>query len=573
MTTTTKTILHCLFDTAKRLGNKATAYCYRKPGGSDADWIRVSWEEYARQIVAATKSLITLGFQPGQTVCILSISRPEWTILDVAAMTAGGAPAGIYPTSSPSEVAYIVNHSEAAIVCVENEEQFDKVRSEQQKGNLPRVKHVIILQTASQQAPQGAMTWDQFMSKGSNVDDKTVQERLKLLTEDTLATFIYTSGTTGPPKGVMLSHKNLYHAVHILKDGLLKNISENDRSVSFLPLSHIAEQLCTILNPAVTGSTVYYAESLALLPKNLVQVQPSIFFAPPRFWEKFHSVLRSKIPEGVTGNMIPENKKAEMRKAIGMGELKTAITGAAPSSVTVLNFFRDFVGITIYEVFGQSESTGIATFNYDGHCKFGTVGPAVRGVDVVLDPEDSEILMRGPIVSLGYYKDNKNTVETFTKKSDGSVWLHTGDLGSFDSEGYLSIIGRKKDIVITAGGENIAAPRIEKSIETHPAIQNAVVIGDKRPYLVALITLDPDVVTDIAGYINSEKGQTEIRNHINTVNSGLARVSTVKTFKILPAPFSIQTGELTPTMKVKRAFVNQKYAAVIDQIYQTPAKL
>jgi len=311
----------------------------------------------------------------------------------------------------------------------------------------------------------------------------------------------------------MLSHKNLYCAVQMLKNGLLRNISVNDRSVSFLPLSHIAEQLSTILFPAVAGSTVYYAESLALLPKNLVQVQPTVFFAPPRFWEKFHSVLydfflyktfyclllffqninrKSKIPEGVTGNMIPESKKLEMRKAIGMGEIKTAITGAAPSSVAVLNFFKDFVGITIYEVFGQSESTGIATFNYDGHWKFGTVGPAVPGLDVVLAPEDDEILLRGSIVSLGYYKDEKNTKETFEKRSDGSLWLHTGDLGSFDSNGYLSIIGRKKDIVITAGGENIAAPRylpllsklfytkltchnidtsrIEKSIETLPLV-------------------------------------------------------------------------------------------------------
>jgi long-chain acyl-CoA synthetase len=393
----------------------------------------------------------------------------------------------------------------------------------------------------------GALSWSEFLGLSNGVSEGAVEERLSGLKEEDLATFIYTSGTTGPPKGVMLSHRNLVTAATVTRDHLL-NPQPGDRAISYLPLSHIAEQLCTILVPAVTGTTVFYSEGLLQMPRNLIEVQPTFFFAPPRFWEKFYSALKAKIPEGVPPSSIPEAAKSEMRKAIGMNQARTLISGAAPISTVVLDFFRDYVGITIQEVFGQSESTGLATVSsLPNSYKPGTVGKPFPGLRVKLSEEEGEILLQGSYVSLGYYKDPINTRETF----DSEGWLQTGDLGSFDNEGFLSIIGRKKDIVITAGGENIAAPRIEKNIEVHPLVQNAVVVGDKRPFLTALITLDPEAVEKITTarrmtyeqFVDSQEAKTLIQDALHKVNSTLARVSTVKRFKILPRPFSIQTGE------------------------------
>ncbi len=568
--------------------------CWVKSGGA---WQPTTWRAYVAETRRVARALMALGFAPGDKVCILGFNRPEWVIFDVAAMMAGGAPAGIYTTSSPEEVRYIVHHSEAPFVLVENEAQWRKIAAE--RANLPLLKKVVMMRGAPAIADPLVLSWDELLAAGDGVADSALDERVDRLEPDGLATLIYTSGTTGPPKGVMLSHRNLAWTADQAR-GLVSGNNE-DCSLSYLPLSHIAEQMFTVHVPITTGGQVYFAESIEKVPDNLKEVQPTIVFAVPRIWEKFHAGVTAKLREakGVKKRLVEwargvgtrvsdlRNRGQEptgllalqyavarklvftkLKAALGLGRGRMLVSGAAPVAQEILEFFGS-LDLIVNEVYGQSEGTGPSTFNRPGKTKFGSVGPPFPGDEVKIAP-DGEILVRGPNVFLGYYKEPAATAETLI---DG--WLHSGDLGAFDEEGFLRITGRKKEIIITAGGKNIAPKNIEAALKNHPLISEAVVIGDRRRFLSALLTLDPDAV---ARFITVEGGdgaaphqhagvRTALQTAVDEVNSRFARVEWVRKFTVLPRAFTIEHGELTPTLKVKRKVVDRNWAAEIEAMY------
>jgi len=582
----TDTIPHRLLQRAKKTPN-APAYYVRDKGS----WKPTNWGTYSDQVTQAGRALIALGFEPGQTVCILGFNRPEWAILDIAAMGAGGAPAGIYTTCSPVEVRYIVDHAEAPLILVENEEQWHKVRAE--RANMPKLKYVVTMKGAPAIADDMVMSWDEFLAKGNEVDREAYVTRVESLEPTGLATLIYTSGTTGPPKGVMLSNHNLAWTSNAAIQ--ITHIDATDCSLSYLPLSHIAEQMFTLHIPITTGARVYFAESIEAVPENLKEVQPTIFFGVPRIWEKFHAGIASKLKAatgakaklvqwamkvGWEANKTPASHKglqyrladklifSKLKPAIGMGNARVCVTGAAPIAREILEFFAS-LDLVILEVYGQSEDSGPTSFNTPTQYRFGSVGPAIPGVEIKI-ADDDEILVKGPNVFMGYYKDPETTDETL---SNG--WLHSGDLGAFDDDGFLNITGRKKDIIITAGGKNITPKNLEAAIKNHPLVDEAVVIGDRRKYLSALVTIDAEAGPawakengeDPTALDKSAKLRASIQAHIDEMNAHFARVEQIKKFKILHRNLTVEDGELTPTLKVKRAKVNDHFAEDIESMY------
>ncbi len=571
----------------------APAY-YVREGGV---WKATSWSQYAAQVSRAGRALIALGLEPGQTTTILGFNRPEWCILDLATMAAGGAPAGIYTTCSPEEVQYIVNHSESPICLVENEDQWKKILAK--KGEHPKLRHVITMAGTGPIDDDLVMTWEEFLAKGDEVDEAALRERMDALEPDGLATLIYTSGTTGPPKAVMLSHRNLAWTAGVAIE--VVGAGPCDCSLSYLPLSHIAEQMFSMHVPITAGGSIYFAESIDKVPDNLKEVQPTVFFGVPRIWEKFQAGIAGKLKEAtglkaalvrwarkvglaamkereagrpVTGMLALQHRLADkliyskLKPAVGLGRARVCVSGAAPIAAEVLEFFAGF-DVLVLEVYGQSEDTGPTSFNRPDHFRFGTVGPPVPGVEVKI-ADDDEILVKGPNVFLGYFKDEAATAETL----DEDGYLHSGDLGTFDGD-FLKITGRKKDIIITAGGKNIAPRNIEAALKNHELINEAVVIGDRRKFLSALITIDPEAGKawaeangeDPSRLHESAQLKSELQAYIDEMNQQFARVEQIKKFTILPRNFSVEEGELTPTLKVKRRIVNEHFADEIEAMY------
>ena len=551
-----------------------------------------SFASYYQSCLDFAKSLLAIEFPEDGKICILAFNRPEWIIADVGTMMAGGVPAGIYQTCSPEEVAYIVGHSEAEVVVVEDKLQWEKVH--QNLKELPNLKYIVTMEgqdPSDWEHVTQTLSWNAFLELGTDIPDAQVQERLDALTPNRPATFIYTSGTTGPPKAVMLSHENLTFTADNAVS--LTELHADDCTISYLPLSHIAEQVFTIHGPITAGSPVYFAESIDKLPDNLKEVRPTVFFGVPRIWEKFHAGISGKLSQATgfkaklakwamkVGRAYHNSKNqgresslslslqykmantliySKVKPAIGMDRARICVSGAAPISQEILEFMSG-LDLVIHEVYGQSEDSGPTSFNRPGRTKFGSVGPAFPEVEIKI-AEDDEILVRGKNVFLGYYKDKEATDKTLI---DG--WLYSGDLGKIDADGYLYIIGRKKEIIITAGGKNISPKNIESDIKDLPLVSQAVVIGDRRKYLSALITLDMTAVGDVANAHEDEKIRAEIQKGIDQVNSRLARVENIRKFKILPRDFSIEEGELTPTLKIKRRIVYTNWEHTIDSIY------
>ncbi len=561
----------------------------------DGEYRSTSWSEYAAQVRRVGKALLATGFRPGDTAMILGFNRPEWVVFDLATMAVGGAPAGIYATSSPEEVQYVTGHGAAPVILVENKVQLDKVLAV--RTDLPDLKWIVTMRGAPAVDDPQVLGWDEFVAMGQEVSDAEFDSRLAALQPDGLATLIYTSGTTGQPKGVMLTHGNLTWTADKAREVI--DLNPADSSVSYLPLSHIAEQMFSVHIPISVGYPVYFAESIEALLDNLKSVSPTVFFAVPRVWEKFQSGVAAELghAKGAKAKLAAWAQTVgreavaainrggapspalraklvlagvvhkKVKQGIGLSRVRAAVTGAAPISKELLEFFSGF-GICVLEVYGQSEGTGPTTFNRPGRTKFGTVGLPYPGCRVEL-AEDGEVLLQGGNVFAGYYKNPEATRESF---HDG--WLLSGDLGSFDSDGFLTITGRKKDIIITAGGKNIAPKDIEAGIKDDPLVSEAVLIGDRRKFLTALVTLDPQAAAayaDAHGVTGPLHQSAEIRRQIqstiDSVNKRLARVETVKKFTILPRELSIETGELTGTLKVKRTTVATNFASEIDALY------
>lgn len=587
------TIVHRAFQQAVDRP-ESPAYAVRGASG----WETTSWRTFASEIRSAARALIALGFEYGQCTAILGFNRPEWTIFDLATIAAGGAPAGIYTTNSPSEVEYIVNHSESPFLLLEDLGQWEKVLAVRDK--LPKLEKVIFMKGVNVPADPLAIGWDAFLAKGSMQHEAELDRRLARLAPDDLATLIYTSGTTGPPKGVMLSHQNLVWTADVALQ--VTDIDASDCVLSYLPLSHIAEQMFSIHGSMTAGYVVHYAQSVEKVPDNLKEVQPTVFFGVPRIWEKFHAGISAKMREATgakasllawargVGTRAAQARMSgrslgaldamqyrlaqklifsKLKPAIGLGRARMCISGAAPIAAEVLQFFAS-LDIVVHEVYGQSEDSGPATFNRPGFTRLGSVGPALPGCEVRI-ADDGEILVKGPNVFLGYFKNPEATAETLI---DG--WLHTGDIGRFDPDGYLHITGRKKEIIITAGGKNIAPRNIEEAIKGSTTLVNeAVVIGDRRRYLTALVTLDPDQVVARAATLGISAADVpahpsildEVQKAVDASNAQFARVEQVKKFRILPRNLTVDDGELTPTLKIKRRVVYEHFADQIEAMY------
>lgn len=561
-----------------------------------AGWQATPWSAHVAETRRAARALIALGFKPGDTVCIIGVNRPEWAVFDVAAIMAGGIPAGVYTTSSASELAYIVNHAESAFLLVENLEQWQKVVA--QRGSLPKLQHVVFMKGTEPPDDPLCLSWDEFLAHGDVVLESAVEERIDNLKLDDPATFIYTSGTTGPPKAVMLSHRNLVWTAGSTAERI--GVTQDDRVLSYLPLSHVAEQMFTIHGSAVCGMSPYFVGSIDNLKEDIASVRPTLFFGVPRVWEKFYEAIRPRLSEGTpirraivawardvglrtnqlrmvgqkpTGALAAQYAVAKrlvfskVHEKAGFDKARIIVSGAAPITREVMEFFAS-LDLMIQEIYGQSESSGPTSFNREGAMKFGTVGQPIPDVEVRI-ADDGEILTRGPNTFIGYYKDPKATAEALV---DG--WLHSGDLGQLDANGFLSITGRKKEIIITAGGKNISPKNIEEALKEIPLVNEAVVIGDRRKYLVALVSLKADVSQRFAADHNltgslhqRPEVVAEIQKGIDRVNAELARVEGIRKFHILHRDFSLEAGELTPTLKTRRSVIAKNFAAEIEALY------
>ena len=592
------TIVDMVFSNARKQGNQvAMTYAHGDR------WNPVSWNEYADAARAVGAALLHFDYEPGWGVGILGNNRPEWLMTHIGSMSVRALPTGVYQTSTAEQVAYILNHSEARVAIVDTLEQWDKIKS--CIDQLPLLKAVVVMDQFEPQDDEMLMHWSDFLALG---ESKTAEfeTRFEALEPDDLATLIYTSGTTGPPKGVMLSHHNLSWTARQTRRAIGGEVSSEDGVVSYLPLSHIAEQMFSIYLAAAYGYPIWFAPSMEQLKETLVEARPTLFLAVPRVWEKFKAALELQLG-GLTGfkkalvtwardvgqrtgdDLINRGQARgfdriqfaladrlffrPLRAKLGLDELKVAVTGAAPIGKEVLDFFVS-CGIIIHEVYGQSEDAGPTSFNqpFAGERKLGTVGRPFPGVDVRL-AEDGEILVRGPNVFQGYYKDPAATKATLI---DG--WLYSGDVGEFDADGFLRITDRKKDLIITAGGKNVAPQNLEKKLRAIDGVAQAVVIGDRRKYLTAILTLCPERAPRLADENKWPQGLAELAvderftAHVKTaidqnVNHALARYEQIKTFTLLPRDFSQEEGELTPTQKLKRNVIVAKHTDLIEEMY------
>jgi len=589
------------------LGETVAAYGSRDALRTKRDgvWESVTWSEYGRDARRAARALVKLGVQPGQGVSLIGQNSVQWLVADIGAILAGAMPAGIYTTNSADQVRYITDHCEAKVSFADTPAQVAKFVAEQER--LPKLE-VVVQMTGKPASGAGGtrlrlLAWDEFLNLGDDISDADLDARLKAQKPDDVCTLIYTSGTTGEPKAVMITHTNLVWTAHSLVPTL--NLGPEDVSISYLPLSHVAEQILTIHGPMAMGSTVYFAESLEKLGENLADVRPTVFMGVPRVWEKIQAKMQAagaKAPPlrkklvawarktGLAGGfaeqrhapkplLYPVAKKIvfdKVRKALGLDRARLCVTSAAPISRDTLEFFLA-LGIPLLEVYGMSECTGPATYSPPNDYRTGKCGLVLPGTELKL-AEDGEICMRGKHVFKGYLKDPESTKNAL----DVDGWLHSGDIGTIDKDGFIQITDRKKDLLITAGGENIAPQVLEGHLKGIPVVAQAVVVGDRRKYLAALLTLDPEKITSEAHVAGSAARNVDdaakcdlFRRHlekqIEVVNGKLARVQTIKRFAIIPKEFSIDGGELTPTMKVKRKVVNQKYQREIEDLYPVEA--
>jgi long-subunit acyl-CoA synthetase (AMP-forming) len=558
-------------------------------------WQTITWSDYHKQVRQVARALIALGTQPGRGVAIIGYNCPEWFFADIGAIYAGAVPAGIYTTNSPEQCEYIAGHSEAAVVFVDDKDQLAKFLAV--RDRLPALKAIVLMHGDVQ--ARGVYSWAKFLELGLNTPEQELDKRVAAQAPNAMATLIYTSGTTGTPKAVMLSHDNLTWTAQTAVGMIGAKAEEN--ILSYLPLSHIAEQVVSLHGPMAFGLCVSFAESMEKLGESLREVRPDHFLGVPRVWEKIQEKimaagaknppLKKKIAawarkKGLAGGYAEQQHESKpltyalanalvfkkVRKQLGLDRAKILATSAAPISRDTLEFFLS-LGLPICEVYGMSECTGPATASLPNKYHTGKAGFCLPGAELKI-AADGEICMRGRHVFKGYYKDPMATSETL----DADGWLHSGDIGNIDAQGFLQITDRKKDLIITAGGENIAPALVEGYLKGIPVVSQAVVVGDRQRYLSVLLTLNADRIlvdaqacgsgaSDAETASKDEKFLGFLQRQIDAVNSRLARVQAIKKFKVIPREFTIEGGELTPTMKVKRKVVAEKYKSEIDKLY------
>jgi len=595
-----RTLPGLLFAQAERRG-PALAIRHKKLG----IWHRVSWRQYADRSAAVAAGLLAFGLRRGEKVAVLGENCPEWLYCSLGIMAAGGATCGIYPTNSPDQVQYVLEHSGARLLFAENEEQLEKV--------LPilsatQVEKVVIWDEKGLWGFEEARVvfFDAFLAAGAQAlaaAPRAVEEREAELTPADTAMFIYTSGTTGPPKGAMLSHGNCLFMSQALSGA--NQASVDDELVSYLPLAHIYENLGSVLQHVDIGYVVNFVESLDTLFPNLREVSPTYFASVPRIWEKLASTIELRMADstllkrllyrtavGVGRRWVRARRQGfvplslrlarlvtywmvfePLKRRIGFDRTRLAFSGAAPASPELFDYFQA-LGVNLVEGYGMTESSGVISVNRPDRPRVGTVGEPLEGIEVRLSEEDGEILTRGPHVFQGYYKDPEQTARAV----DAQGWLHTGDVGEWH-DGRLKIVDRKKDLIITAGGKNIAPAYIENKLKFSPYVQDAVVIGDRRKYVVALILIDEDNVTKFAqdnrlpfGTFQELTQLPEVKRligrEVEQVNKTLSQVESVKRFALLPRRFYEEEGDVTPTKKVKRRNVEKRYGELVESLYR-----
>lgn len=568
-------------------------------------WHDITWNEYhdaARKVGCA---LVSMGFEKGDKACIIGDNAIEWVMADLGIQCVGGVSVGVYATNAWQQVEYVLDHCDARFLFVENEEQLDKWLMFREK--TPLLKKVIVWDTKGLLAftDPMVMTFDDLIEKGSKVAEEhstLFKDRQAQVRPDDLAVIIYTSGTTGPPKGAMLTHKNVTWMAGAVES--IIDIYKEDNVLSFLPLCHVFERLFTVFIHLKFAYTVNFVEKPDTVMQNMMEVSPTIGYAVPRIWEKYYSNIMIKMADATWFKRLVFNaalKIGEIRadhvmnfkslglfyrglffiawftvfrklkERLGFENIRVAISGAAPISKEVLRFFQS-IGMNLIEGYGQTEGTGVTTLSPEAKTKFGTVGIALKGIDIKI-AEDGEILVRSPAVFKGYYKSDKATSETIIDD-----WLYTGDVGEIDGDGFLKITDRKKDIIVTAGGKNITPQYIENKLKASIYINDSVVIGDRRKFLSCLIMIDEDNVVKFAqdnkiqfstykDLTCNEQVIALIDREVKKVNETLARVENIRKFTLLPKRLYEEDGEVTPTMKIKRKFVNEAFKDLIEAMY------
>ncbi|MET4215128.1 long-chain acyl-CoA synthetase [Bradyrhizobium sp. LB7.2] len=569
-------------------------------------WQPTSWREWLEISKEIAYALHAIDFRPGDVASIIANAVPEWVHADMGILCAGGVSSGIYPTDASSQVEYLVNDSRTKVIFAEDEEQLDKVLA--CRARCPSLQKVIVfdMEGLSGFSDDMVMSLDEFRALGRNHmagREALWQEMVDSRSASDLAVLVYTSGTTGPPKGAMHANRSVTHQMRHANDFIPAR--EDDDRLIFLPLCHVAERIGGYYISVALGSVMNFAESPETVPDNLREVQPTIFLAVPRIWEKFYSaitialkdatpfqqwVYRRAIDIGyrivdcrIEGKAPPLSLRIangiayrlafrNIRRMIGLDRCRIAFTGAAPIAPDLIRWYLA-LGIDIHELYGQTENCGVATMMPAERIKLGSVGKAVSWGEVALSP-DGEILIKGDFLFMGYLNQPERTAETI----DHRGWLHTGDVGTIDNEGFVRITDRMKDIIITSGGKNITPSEIENQLKFSPYISDSVVIGDKRPYLTCLVMIDQENVekfaqdhdipfTNYASLCRATEIQDLIWREIEAVNANFARVETIKKFYLIERQLTPEDEELTPTMKLKRGFVNKRYAADIEAMY------
>jgi long-chain acyl-CoA synthetase len=618
---TYKNIIELFRETSEKLNNK-TALRYKEKG----IWHEITWGKYKELVYKVAKSLIALGLKKGEKVALIGNNRWEWVVTDLGIIHAGGVSVGLYPTLSPEQIEYAINHSEARIIFLEGEEQVDKVLEIEKRTGLE--KFIVWDKKGLWGFKHNKLIFfDEFLNLGKEIEDNRLKEIEDEIEPEDTAFIIYTSGTTGPPKGAMITHSNIIFMTYALSR--VNEANADDETLSYLPLNHIAERLLSVYLPVAIGYKVNFVESFETLLENLREVRPTHFFSVPRIWEKIASQIEVLMDDSTTlkkrlwklakewgreyaeslqkikeelirkdgefdkmkgderrklaHKKIPLKTKLKylvaynlvlrhVKRILGFDRIKFALCGAAPSAPELYLFFNS-LGIPLAEGYGQTESSGVITITKIGKERFGYVGEPLEGIEVKI-AEDGEILTRGPHVFKGYFKDPELTAMTIV-----NGWLHTGDVGEIDELGYLKILDRKKDIIITAGGKNITPSYIENKLKFSPYIQDAIVIGDGRKYLIALILIDEENVSNWAQKMRIPFTTFEdltknpqvyklIKEEVEKVNKTLSQVETIKKFALIPRKLYEEEGDITPTRKLKRKVIEKKYKDIIEKLYR-----
>jgi long-chain acyl-CoA synthetase len=575
----------------------------RKANGA---WTTLTWRQYREAVKRAAMGLRALGVGPGDFVAIMTRNRPEHLIADHAAMHLGATPVSIYNTLAPEQIAYIAGHCSAKVALVEDAGFFE--RWEKIKPDLPALERVVLLEDddafASYDWVCGRASMVEDGEREAERDPEAFDRAWKAVTPETPATLIYTSGTTGPPKGVVISHYNvLWTAASLDRGG---RYPTGMRVISYLPLAHALERLASHWVSTWKATHVYFCPEIMDVFNYMPEVRPQAFAGVPRLWEKLEAGILAAVEAEPNprrrriarhafdvgrraaeltrqGHSVPTRLRAQkavfdplvyskVRKRLGLDACEIAVSGAAPISIGTLDFFEG-IGLPIAEGYGMTEDSGPASVNTADAHRTGTVGRPMPGVEIRL-ADDGEVLIRGGNVASGYYKDPATTAETF----DADGWLHTGDIGEIDADGFLRIVDRKKELIITAGGKNISPSNLESLLKRHPLIGEACAIGDGRPYVVALIALDGEVApawaaqngvpfTDLAAFTREPRLVAEIQRAVDEANQHVSHAEAMKRFFVVPREWDVAGDELTPTLKLKRRVIAAKYAEEIERLY------